>query len=174
MRPIQKMKPRPVVEFTLERKEQFLALFRENGLLYLSCEKVGVSERTVQDHRKQDPAFGEAYEAAKQTWIDDVLVREALRRATKGTQKPIVGGKFKDEIVAHEQVYSDQLMSLMLKSKRGEFREGAGAGEGGGSGGGVLLVPTAPMSMEDWEAAFSEDAKGQSGGDLDGSPEAEA
>lgn len=173
MKPIQKLQRKPPVEFTAARKEQFLELYRKNGLLYLSAEIVGVHERTVQDHVKQDPVFGEAYESAKQAWIDEVLVQEAVRRATKGNQRPIVGGKDRDEIVAHEMVYSDQLMALMLRSRRGEFRDGVNGGEGGGSGGGVLLVPTAPMTMDDWEAAFSTDALGKNGQDPEGDPEAD-
>jgi hypothetical protein len=162
MKPIQKLNRKPPVEFTAERKEQFLSEYRASGLVYLSAEACGISERTVNEHCKQDPAFAEAFEAAKQAWIDEVLVKEAVRRATQGVRRPIIGGRFKDEVVAEEQVYSDSLMSQLLKAKRGEFRAGEGGAEGGG-GGGVLMVPAAPLTMDDWETAFGELARGQSG-----------
>lgn len=165
-KPIQKMTRKPPVEFTVERKEQFLQEYRGSGLMWASAAAVGVHERTVQEHMKLDPEFGLLVEQAKQEWIDTVLVAEAVRRATKGVHRPIIGGRFKDEVVAEEQVFSDSLLSQLLKAKRGEFRAGDGSGEGG-AGGGVLLVPTAPMSMDDWEAAFGELARGQSGLEAD-------
>lgn len=164
-KPIEKMKPKPPVDFTEERKIQFLHHFRETGLMYLSAELVGVSPGTVSDHRRRDPEFDEACEVAKQTWVDQALIAEAVRRATKGTSRPIVGGKFKDEIVAYEQVYSDSLMAMLLRANRGEFKDKdlAGGGAYSNAGAGVLIIPASPDGLTQWQEKFGELAKGTHG-----------
>ncbi len=159
---LQKLPPKPPVEFTAARKEKFIEEFAKSGLVYATCAAIGINARTYEAHRKTDPEFAARADEAHQYFIDHVLVAAATSRAVKGFKRPILGGRFKDEIVAHEQVYSDGLMSVLLRSKRGEFREGAGSESGGvGRAGGVLLVPTAPMTMDDWEASFGELARGQ-------------
>lgn len=160
--PIEKMPPKPPVYFTVERKEQFLAHLRRTGLRYRSAELTGVSYYTVNDHRNKDAEFRRLFEEAEQAYIDDVLVAAAEERAVRGVQKPIIGGKFKDEVVAHEQVYSDSLLTLLLKSRRKEYKEGvdanaAGAAEAKAS----FAVPGAPMSQEEWKARYRDVAKGK-------------
>lgn len=163
--PIEKMKPRPHVAFTADRKEVFLENFRQTGVLYISAHAAGVDSVTVHSHIRKDPEFARRAKEAKQLWVDEVLVQEAVRRATKGSHRPIIGGKFRDEVVAEEVVYSDGLMSQLLRANRAEFKEGIGGavGEGGtGNGtGAAFLVPTAPMTMDEWEAVYGEDARGK-------------
>lgn len=155
---------KPPLEFTQERKEEYLEHIRETGLVYLSAERVGITSKTVNSHRKLDKAFDEACEEAMQCWVDNHLLSTARDRAIKGVTRPIIGGRFKDEVVAHEQVYSDTLMLAFMRAKRAEFRSNAeAAAAGGGSGGGVMIVPAAPTTLDDWEAQFGEAAKGQTG-----------
>ncbi len=164
-KPIQKMKPKPPVEFTEERKIQYLHHLRQTGLVYRAAELVGIEPGTVSKHRKVDPEFDEACDVAKQMWVDEVLVAEAVRRATKGTSRPIVGGKFKDEIVAYEQVYSDSLMAMLLRANRGEFKDKdlAGGGAYSNAGAGVLIIPASPDGLTQWQEKFGELAKGTHG-----------
>lgn len=164
-KPMQKLTKKPPVDFTEERKIQYLHHLRQTGLVWLSAEKVGVSPGTVNDHRKRDLEFDEACEVAKQMWIDEVLLSEAVRRATKGTSKPILGGKFKDEIVAYEQVYSDSLMAMLLRANRGEFKDKdlAGGGAYSNAGAGVLIIPASPDGLSQWQEKFGELAKGTHG-----------
>lgn len=148
------------VEFTPERKDTFLEWYRKTGQLALSAQAAGVVSGTVSDHRKKDPLFDELCREAKEQHTDS-LVLEAQRRAYAGVSKPIIGGKFKDEVITHVQEYSDRLMELLLKANREEFR-GKDAATGAGSGG-VLIIPGGPESIDDWEAQQGEAARGQTG-----------
>lgn len=148
------------VEFTPERKDVFLDWYRRTGLMAISAQAAGVALSTIRDHIKKDPVFAEIVAEAKEQHTDS-LVQEAQRRAYAGVSKPVIGGKFKDEIITHVQEYSDRLMELLLKAEREEFRgkESAGANAGGG----VMVVPSAPASVDEWEAEQGEAARGQTG-----------
>lgn len=168
--PIEKYKrPKPAVPFTLERKQEFLDFFRNHpdlgGRKNLCAEAVGVSVSTVEYHVKQDPEFAEAFEEARQAWIDENLFTPALKRARDGVEKPIIGGKFKDEIITTVREYSDSLTLALLRAHRPEFRDNSGkaAGLGSTGTGGVMIVPAAPLNMEEWQDLYGEMAKGQTG-----------
>lgn len=141
---------RPQVRFTHELKIRFLEEFVKSGLMYEAAEKVGVSGRTVIEHAREDEEFGAAYEEAKQLGTDTTLVKQARRRALEGTDKPLIGGKNKDEIVAYEKVYSDRLHELLLKAYRpDEYRENSKGSVN--ITGGVLTLTAQPMQSTDWE-----------------------
>lgn len=169
MHPIEKYKrPKPMVTFTPERKQQYLELLRSHpdlkGCRALCAEAVGISMHTVYDHMKRDPEFAQAFEDAIQAFIDENLFAAALKRARDGVERPIIGGKFKDEIVAHERVYSDSIMLAMLRAHRPEFKDKADAGAApGGNSGGVMIIPSAPSSLTDWQSQYGELAKGTHG-----------
>lgn len=168
MHPIEKLKPKPMVPFTSERKEQYLELFRTHpdlgGRKYLCAEAVGVSGSTIDYHVKNDPEFAQALEDARQAWIDEHLFSAALKRARDGVERPILGGKFKDEIITYEKVYSDSMMLAMLRAHKPEFKDKDGSGMSqSGSGGGVLIVPGAPATINDWQNQFGDLARGTVG-----------
>lgn len=165
---IQKLQPKPTVPFTAERKQQYIDLFRTHpdfgGRKYLCAEAVGVSGSTIDYHVKHDPEFAEALENARQAWIDEHIMTPALRRARDGVEKPILGGRFKDEIITYERVYSDSLMAMMLRAHRSEFKDGKDAATMGTTGsGGVLIVPGAPATINDWQNQFGDLARGTVG-----------
>ena len=168
MHPIEKLKPKPMVPLTSDRKEQYLELFRTHpelgGRKYLCAEAVGVSGSTIDYHVKNDPEFAQALEDARQAWIDEHLFSAALKRARDGVERPIIGGKFKDEIITYERVYSDPMMLAMLRAHRAEFKDKDGSGMSqSGSGGGVLIVPGAPATINDWQNQFGDLARGTVG-----------
>lgn len=153
---------KPDVQFTPERKERYLEYLRKHGTYYLAAAHAGVSYKTIQHHRESDIDFKLREELAKEE-NTDALVQVARKRAIDGTLKPIIGGQFKDQVVAHETVLSDGLMSLLLKAQREEFGNAgaaAGASGNGNGGGGVLIVPQAPHSVMDWHKLYGEKAKG--------------
>jgi len=160
------MTAKPPIEFTEERKQRYIDYVREHGVYYLAAAHAGVTPETAIIHRKTDKEFGARVDEAKEQHTD-MLVEAATARAVKGVRKPIVGGQFKDEIVAYEQVYSDGLMQTLLKSKRAEYGaqgvEAIGGGVGNGGGGGILIVPYAPHSIVEWVELYGEAAKGMTG-----------
>lgn len=156
--------PKPPVKVTEEIKLRYLYELRKSGLMSLSAELVGVSDQAILSARKKDPEFEEAVQQAKCRHTDEVLIKAAIERAVNGVQKPIMGGKFKDEIVAYERIYSDSLLSQLLKARSAEFREpGKESGAYDTSNGGVLIIPAAPATIDDWQEQFGAMAKGTTG-----------
>lgn len=158
---IDKLVGKPSQPFTLEKKERFLELYRSDpdmgGRKALCAEAVGSSAPTVDYHRKYDPEFAAAYDAARDCWVDENLVSAAVARARDGVERPMLGGKYRDEVVAHERVYSDSLMALLLKAHRKEYRDSRDSSPIDTAGdGGVMVIPLAPQSIEDWQANFGE------------------
>ena len=167
---IQKLQRKPQVPFTAERKQAYLEMFRYDpdlgGRKFLCAEAIGVSASTLDYHCKYDPEFAEMLEEARQAWIDENLYVPALRRARDGVTKPIIGGKFKDEVVTTVQEYSDSLMLAMLRAHKPEFKEKdptAGGGLGSTGSGGVMVVPMAPGNVAEWEDLFGKKAQGKTG-----------
>ena len=153
---------KPHVILTDEMADQFLEHYRETGTFYLAAEMVGSSSSAIKDRMKRDPEFAAAVHEAKEANTDD-LIKEAIRRATKGVDEPIIGGEFRDEIVAYKTRFSDSLMTLLLASRREEFRGKDKVDDAGGQTGGVLIVGSRPTSLDDWEAEHGEAAKGNTG-----------
>lgn len=160
---------KPPVNFTRARQQEFLDFFRHHpdlgGRKGLCAEAVGVSVDTVASHIKKDPVFAQAYEEAHQAWIDENLFTPALNRARDGVEKPIIGGRYKDEIICHIREYSDALTLALLRAHRPEFRDNQSAtlALGNSKGGGVMIVPAAPLNMDDWQKNYGEMAKGNTG-----------
>lgn len=162
------MTPKAKVEFTPERKQIYLAELRKSGFQVIAAELAGVTPRCVQDHAMRDKEFAEQAQAAKDYHTENVLIREAQRRAVEGVRKAVIGGKDRDEIVLYEQEYSDALLMRLLASRKVEFSKGAGADDGtgapgSGTGGGVLIVAQAPHTLDEWEKLFGQKAKGTTG-----------
>lgn len=156
------------VRFTPELQDKYIKTLREVGFKGLAAEMVGVTPGTVNDAVNRDPAFASRVADASQLHTEDVIVREMFRRAVQGVEKPIIGGKFRDEVVAHETVYSDNALLALYRARAPEAKEAA-ASDAGARTGGVMLVPAAPMTMGDWEARYGEDAKGRRGRPTDAS-----
>lgn len=150
---------KPPVELTLERRMRFLYELRRTGLMYRAAELIGSNTSAIANWRKKEPEFNEAVLEAKNRYVDEKLITAAVTRAVDGVCKPIIGGQFRDEIVAHEQVYSDGLLSMLIKGARPEFRDSVKADpskyEQGN--GGVLVLPAAPATAEDWETKFGKE-----------------
>jgi hypothetical protein len=144
---------KPPAEWDDQKRDRFLTFFRERGLFMRACEASGVSPGTVRNHLNKDPEFKALYEDAKVA-VTEHLEAEAWRRATEGVQKPIIGGKDRDEVVCHEQVYSDGLLTMLLKGNMpNKYRDNVKVDAN--VTGGVLLVPK-PLSVDEWKALMAE------------------
>lgn len=152
---------KPPVLFTDERAELFLEYYLENGVFYHAAAAAGVESTAVRDRMRADPNFAARVTEAKEQHTDR-LVAQAVKLALVGTKRPIVGGKDKDQIVAHERIYSERLLELLLKTRREEFRCRDKV-EDEGNKGGVMITPARPTTMDDWEQQHGEAAKGNTG-----------
>ena len=98
----------------------FIAELRQHGLLNTAARVAGVTPRRVAKLREESAEFDylvtDALEEAA-----DVLEAEARRRAVEGVEK---GVYYQGEEVGTETVYSDSLLTTLLKAKRAdEFAE---------------------------------------------------
>ena len=101
-------------------EETFLRVLSETANVVESCKAAGVKRRSVYRWRDEDPEFRKAWDDANERGTD-ALEDEAIRRASKGTRKPVF---YKGTICGHVREYSDTLMIVMLKARRpAKFKE---------------------------------------------------
>lgn len=109
-----------------QAQEIFLEILELTGNARAALDALGiVTPEAINTHIQRDPAFAERIQIAVERHRQKIYAA-AFQRAVHGYEVPIVGGQFKDEIVAYERRYSDSLMALLLKRHFPEFRE-AGA-----------------------------------------------
>ena len=98
----------------------FLRQLRGHGLINTAAATAGVTKRTIDRLRESDAEFDYAVESALEAAADELEI-EARRRAVDGTEKGIY---YQGDRVGEEVVYSDQLLTTLLKAKRAdEFAE---------------------------------------------------
>lgn len=147
--------------FTYDVRVRYLHELRKYGRPAWAAEALGVTSRAVAKAKAEDPDFAEACECALAAFYDAVYVAAAQRRAVDGIERPIIGGRNRDEIVAYEKVYSDSLLALLLKAHVPEFRAVDSPKVSTGNnynfaGGGVLVVGSPQAEPAEWEAENSE------------------
>lgn len=108
-------------------KALFLDILELTGSARTGLDALGIASiKCLQSELARDAAFNEAYDVALERHRDRIYAA-ARHRAVEGYEVPIVGGRNKDEIVAYERKYSDNIMMLMLKRHFPEFREAGSA-----------------------------------------------
>ena len=106
----------------------FLAAYRDNGIIRAACRIARISPMTVARRRESDPAFARAYLEANAMAVD-ILESEAWRRAVRGvvkTRTVTMEDKDGKRLVRTESVteYSDGLLKFLLQGNRPEkYRE---------------------------------------------------
>lgn len=140
------------VRFDEERKNQFLTALAETGLQALSARLSGVSVQTIQNHRKSDPVFEEAYLDAEGHYHDSI-VAEMARRGHYGYDEPLV---FQGKKTGHYvRRYSDRLLERLAEARVPGF--GRKTEVDVNVKGGVLLVHTAAKDANDWAAKYGDE-----------------
>ena len=135
------------IKFCDDKKRKFLERFALTGRLMQSCDYAGVTRHCVHNHQKNDPDFAEEYENAKQKYAE-TLHDFASDLIFNGVEKPIIGGKCKDRVVATVVEYPIPLLQMELRRTNPDYKERSVVENVGGSGG-VVLIP-AHMDAEDW------------------------
>ena len=95
-------------------KPPFLAALREYPVIAHACRAVGIERTTAYRARETDPEFARDWDAALEDGIDRAE-QEAYRRGVFGVEEPVYQG---GQLVGTRQVYSDSLLSLVLKGRR--------------------------------------------------------
>lgn len=102
-------------------KNTFLNYYIEYGTISKAAKKAGISRQTHYDWLKNDKKgfYHRAFELADKM-AADLLEEEAFRRAVEGDWQVVY---YKGEEVGRRRVYSDQLLSMLLKGKKPQYRE---------------------------------------------------
>jgi hypothetical protein len=104
-------------------RELFLAALSRGISITGAAIEAGIPKRTVYGWRDQDEDFRQERDDALDAG-NDVLEDEAFRRACQGVDEPVIAQgrlvKNDDGSVFTIKKYSDTLMSLLLKGRRGE------------------------------------------------------
>lgn len=132
------------------RVEKFLSKLEEAANVTESAKAAGIGRTAVYEWRKQDSDFAAAWDEAEQKAVDR-LEREAIRRACEGIDEPVF---YQGEQVATIRKYSDRLLEFLLKGNRPEKYkdrvENQMTGKDGKNLSGVVVVPAAIGSLDDW------------------------
>ena len=142
----------------VSRKKRFLTVFAQTGVIQHAVRQLGISRSAVQKWRREDPQFAEDFEHA----IDDSnerMEREVIRRAVKGTLKPIFHHGVR---CGHIREYSDGLLMFMLRARKPHvYRDNATVEHAGRigvtHGGQVAVTVTIQEAVEAMEAKYGND-----------------
>jgi hypothetical protein len=127
-------------------KNTFLEHFSQNGMMMAGATAAGVTYSAVKNHLDNDPEFMEAFLEAKQAYRD-LIMSHAKRLILEGVEEPIIGGQFKDQVVATKIVYPTNLIAMEMRRVEPEYKERSEVDIKGG--GGVLVVP-AGQTPQEW------------------------
>lgn len=129
----------PAAKFDDQAKAIYLNVLRKTGLKVRSAKAAGVTLTTVQRHIDNDPGFAAAREEALAEYAD-LIQQHAFKLSVQGVKEPIVGGKDKDQIVAHKEVYATNILAMEMRRTNPEYKERQEI-DLNQKGGGVLVVP---------------------------------
>lgn len=103
-----------------EAKTAYLEALPKYFTITAALTSAGVSYKVLLNWRESDPEFLMREKNARDE-LADAIEGEAIRRAFKGVKTPVYQGGL---LAGYIQVYSDQLLTLMLKAMRPEkYRE---------------------------------------------------
>jgi hypothetical protein len=123
------------------KQQAFLAAYAEQGTLTGAAAAAGVSRHAVYRWMAIDGDFASKWKDAREEFADR-LEAEARRRAVEGVEEYVVSsGKLvygPDGQPLKQRRFSDHLLALMLKAKRGEEYRERSSIEHSGPGGGPL------------------------------------
>jgi hypothetical protein len=131
-------------DYTVKKKVEFLAAYRECGIIRNAAEVAGISRRTHYNWLKANPQYREDFETATRESVEE-LEAEARTRATIGALRPVFYkgeaisipcqeddlGAFEDPLhpghfrkLYFESTKSDILLMFLLKKLDPSYREG--------------------------------------------------
>jgi hypothetical protein len=148
-----KFRNRNPYKFTLKVQLLFCEHLSILGRVTHAARASGISPLTVKAAEKNDPNFAEMVGLAQMEYRDKVAA-EVYRRAIEGWDVPIIGGQWKDQVVAHERRYSDRLLEMEAKRVDSGYREKQALNIG--QAGGVIVINASPSEKEPWRAKYNQ------------------
>lgn len=137
------------LKFDDVQKGIYLNVLRKTGRKMASARAAGVSAQCVADHIQNDPFFDEAVQEALADYRD-IIHKHAYKVAVIGVKEPIVGGEFKDQVVAEKTVYATNILAMEMKRVEPEYKDKSEVALTSNS---PVLVAPAGMTPEEWIAS---------------------
>ena len=107
-------------KLTAHKLDEFIELLGNNGGIVSDAAKdLRLSRQALYKRKAEDEDFFNRWEAAVQLGVE-IHVDEAKRRALIGTAKPIY---YKGKKIGHVYEKSDQLLAMLLRAHRREYRD---------------------------------------------------
>jgi hypothetical protein len=103
---------------TVNKRAEFLAAFRDSGIIRVAADVAGIDRKTHYNWLKQDPQYRDQFETATREAVE-AFEFEAVTRATVGSLKPVF---FKGEAITIP-CREDDPESLPDPEKPGHFRK---------------------------------------------------
>lgn len=101
---------------TRELKMVFLRAYARHGIISDGTVAAGITYRTYHRWRKDDEVFNEDCKTAE-SMANDLMEREARRRAIDGFERPVI---YQGEVTETYTDYSDSLLTTLMKGNRPE------------------------------------------------------
>ena len=139
--------------FDTKAKQVYLNTYREFGLHGMAAKAAGVARQSVEAHFETDENFKLARQQALADYRESVE-KEVRRRAMVGWPEPVY---YKGEECGIVTKYSDRMLELHAKRHIPEYRDKQSIDLN--ATGGVLVVPGAAMTAEEWEAHTRKEGK---------------
>lgn len=108
--------------FCDELWEGYIDALKRSGSYSAAAAAVNVARAAMVRYRQENPEFQDLCDDALEAYKDNI-VAAAHTRAVDGFDRPIIGGRNRDEIVATERVYSDGLMRMFLVRADETFKD---------------------------------------------------
>ena len=124
---------------------RFMIGLCNHGTMAAAATHAHVTTAQVKRRLKDWPEFAADYEACKEIFVAEVH-KEIRRRAIDGVESDIL---YKGEVVGTKTTYSDTLLLALAKRHDPGFKEKLQVDAT--VNGGVLVVPAATMTQEEWE-----------------------
>jgi hypothetical protein len=144
------------IKFDDPAKQRFLEEFSKWNLMTPSAAAAGVSLQTVQNHLKNDEEFIAAFENCKINYRDRVIAH-GQKLIFDGIEEPIIGGEFRNEIIAHKQVIFPNLVAMEMRKVDPDYKDRKEL-DHKNTGGCVIVAPSG-MTAEEWIISEQESNK---------------
>lgn len=139
------------LKFDDVQKAKFLKALATHGMKGRAAEAADICLSIANNHREVDPEFAAAYEAAYEKYRDRVH-KVVQKIAIRGLRKPIVGGEFRDQVVAYETIYATNILAMEMKRVDHAWREKTEITAN--VRGGVLVAPAEVADVTEWAALY--------------------
>ncbi len=113
--------PRTVRRSRAQRQRDFLAAFRDRGIVRDAAAEAGIDRSAHYRWLAEDQAYRDAFASVEEDACD-LLEAEARRRAVDGWAEPVFGkgegAHAGVKVVGYVRQYSDRLLEVLLKGRR--------------------------------------------------------